>query len=210
MIFWGSKGAIDPALDLNNTSQARPWKLASLNEFRKFFKFVPQKTSEDIGPDPYVAEQLKRLYDHPDSVELYPGLVVEDAKYPATRRSGLCPGYTISRAVLSNAVALVRNGRFCTVDYTPKNLTNWGFTEADSDLTVDNGHVFYKLALRALPRLFRQNSIYAHYPLVVPEENRIILGSLNTAQYYSFEEPSAAPEMSIIESYAACKAILRN
>jgi hypothetical protein len=190
--------------------QARSWKLASLNEFRKFFKLIPHKTFEDINPDPYVAEQLKRLYDHPDFVELYPGLVVEDAKYPVTPGSGLCPGYTISRAVLSDAVALVRGDRFYTVDYTSKNLTNWGFTEADSDLTVDNGHVFYKLVLRALPGHFRQNSIYAHYPLVVPEENRIILGSLNTAQYYSFEKPCAAPEMSIIGSYAACKAILRN
>jgi linoleate 8R-lipoxygenase / 9,12-octadecadienoate 8-hydroperoxide 8R-isomerase len=190
--------------------QARSWKLASLNEFRKFFKLIPHKTFEDINPNPYVAEQLKRLYDHPDFVELYPGLVVEDAKYPVTPGSGLCPGYTISRAVLSDAVALVRGDRFYTVDYTPKNLTNWGFTEADSDLTVDNGHVFYKLVLRALPGHFRQNSIYAHYPLVVPEENRIILGSLNTAQYYSFEKPCAAPEMSIIGSYAACKAILRN
>src|SRR5271168_3424433 len=93
---------------------------------------------------------------------------------------------------------------------TPRNLTNGGFTEADSDLTVDNGHVFYKLVLRALPRHFRQDSVYAHYPLVVPEENRIILGGLNTAQYYNFEKPCAAPEMSIIESYVACKAILRN
>ena len=190
--------------------QARSWKLASLNEFRKFFKLVPHKTFEDINPDPYVAEQLKRLYDHPDFVELYPGLVVEEAKHPSTPGSGLCPGYTISRAVLSDAVALVRGDRFYTVDYTPKNLTNWGFTEADSDLNVDNGHVFYKLVLRALPRHFRQNSIYAHYPLVVPEENRVILGGLNTAQYYSFEKPCAAPEMSIVESYAACKAILRN
>jgi linoleate 8R-lipoxygenase/9,12-octadecadienoate 8-hydroperoxide 8R-isomerase len=198
------------SIEILGIVQARSWKLASLNEFRKFFKLVPHKTFEDINPDPYVAEQLKRLYDHPDFVELYPGLVVEDAKYPATPGSGLCPGYTISRAVLSDAVALVRGDRFYTVDYTPKNLTNWGFTEADSDLTVDNGHVFYKLVLRALPKHFRQNSIYAHYPLVVPEENRIILSGLNTAQYYSFEKPSAAPQMSIIQSYAACKAILRN
>jgi hypothetical protein len=190
--------------------QARAWKLASLNEFRKFFKLVPHKTFEDINPDPYVAEQLMRLYDHPDFVELYPGLVVEDAKHPATPGSGLCPGYTISRAVLSDAVALVRGDRFYTVDYTPKNLTNWGFTEADSDLTVDNGHVFYKLVLRALPTHFRQDSVYAHYPMVVPEENRRILGDLNTAQYYSFDKPCAAPEMSVVESYVACKAILRN
>jgi linoleate 8R-lipoxygenase/9,12-octadecadienoate 8-hydroperoxide 8R-isomerase len=99
---------------------------------------------------------------------------VEDAKHPTTSGSGLCLGYTISRAVLFDAVPLVRGDQFYTVDYTPKNLTYWGFTEADLDLTVDNGHVFYKLVLPALPRHFHQDSICTHYPVVVPEENRII------------------------------------
>jgi hypothetical protein len=197
-------------IEILGIMQARSWKLASLNEFRKFFKLVPHKTFEDINPDPYVAEQLKRLYDHPDFVEMYPGLVVEDAKHRVTPGSGLCPGYTISRAVLSDAVALVRGDRFYTVDYTPKNLTNWGFTEADSDLTVDNGHVFYKLVLRAFPRNFREDSIYAHYPMVIPDENQKILSALNTARYYNFEKPGARPELSIINSYAASKTILQN
>ena len=197
-------------IEILGIMQARSWKLASLNEFRKYFNLVPHKTFEDINPDPHVAEQLKRLYDHPDFVEIYPGLMVEDSKHPMTPASGLCPGYTISRAVLSDAVSLVRSDRFYTVDYTPKNLTNWGFTEANSDLMVDNGHVFYKLVLRAFPKFFRQDSVYAHYPMVTPEENQKILNSLNMAQHYSFEKPKAAPELSIIKSYAACKAILGN
>jgi hypothetical protein len=53
--------------------QARSWKLASLNEFRKFFKLVPHKTFEEINPGPYVAEQLKQLYGHLDFVEMCPG-----------------------------------------------------------------------------------------------------------------------------------------
>lgn len=32
--------------------------------------------------------------------------------------AGLCPGFTISRAILSDAVALTRGDRFLTVDYT--------------------------------------------------------------------------------------------
>lgn len=32
--------------------------------------------------------------------------------------AGLCPGYTISRAILADAVALVRGDRFLTVDFT--------------------------------------------------------------------------------------------
>ena len=91
--------------------QARSWNLASLNEFRKYFNLAPHKTFEDINPDPYVAEQLKRLYDHPDFVELYPGMAIEEAKVPMAPGSGLCTTFTISRAVLSDAVALVRGDR---------------------------------------------------------------------------------------------------
>ena len=107
--------------------QARAWNVASLNEFRKYFNLTPHQTFEDINPDPYVADQLKRLYDTPDQVELYVGLVTEAAKKPTVPGAGLTPGYTISRAVLSDAVALVRGDRFYTIDYHPKKLTNWGF-----------------------------------------------------------------------------------
>lgn len=41
--------------------------------------------------------------------------------------SGLATGHTISRAILSDAVALVRGDRFYTTDYNPTTLTNWGF-----------------------------------------------------------------------------------
>jgi len=56
-------------------------------------------------------------------------------------------------------------------DCTPRNLTKWGFNETDYDLTVDNGQVFYKLILHALPRHYEQNSAYVHLPLVRPDEN---------------------------------------
>ena len=51
--------------------QARKWQVATLNEFRKFFGLQAHKTFSDINPDPYVADTLQKLYDHPDLVELY-------------------------------------------------------------------------------------------------------------------------------------------
>ncbi len=131
--------------------QARRWNLASLNEFRQFFGLTKHTTFEDINPDKEVAAKLKNLYDHPDFVELYPGLVAEKAKPPMAPGSGLCVNYTTSRAILSDAVALVRGDRFYTVDYTPKNLTNWGFKEVQYDLNVNQGQVIYKLFLNAFP-----------------------------------------------------------
>ncbi len=170
--------------------QSRCWNLASLNEFREYFKLAPHKTFEDINPDPQIAEQLRHLYGHPNNVEIYPGIVVENAKAPKLPGSGLCTNFTISRAVLSDAVALVRGDRFYTVDYTPSNLTNWGFQEADYDLDVNYGCVFYKLVLNALPNSYAQDSIFAHYPLVVPEENRAILTKLQKASLYNFDVPT--------------------
>jgi len=106
--------------------QARSWNMASLNEFRQFSGLTKHETFEDINPDKEVAEKLRNLYDHPDLVELYPGLVAEKAKPPMSPGSGLCVNFTTSYSILADAVALVRGDRFYTVDYTPKNLTNWG------------------------------------------------------------------------------------
>lgn len=95
--------------------QARSWNVGSLNEFRKFFDLKPYERFEDINSDEEVVEALRHLYGHPDYVELYPGIVAEDAKQPMVPGVGIAPTYTISRAVLSDAVALVRGDRFYTV-----------------------------------------------------------------------------------------------
>lgn len=103
-----------------------------------------------------MADHLRELYEHPDFVELYPGLVAEEAKKPMIPGVGIAPTFTISRAVLSDAVALVRGDRFYTVrvtfspvskgcanrlkiDYHPKALTNWGYSEVQFDINVNQG-----------------------------------------------------------------------
>jgi linoleate 10R-lipoxygenase len=78
-------------------------------------------------------------YEHPDYVEMYPGMVSESAKIPMVPGVGIAPTFTISRAILSDAVALVRGDRFYTIDYNPKNLTNWGYREVQYDLAVQQG-----------------------------------------------------------------------
>ena len=42
--------------------QARAWNCGSLNEFRKFFGLKTYDTFEEINRDPYIADQLRRLY----------------------------------------------------------------------------------------------------------------------------------------------------
>ncbi|KAF1966227.1 heme peroxidase [Bimuria novae-zelandiae CBS 107.79] len=202
--------AVMRAIEVLGIEQARSWNLGSLNEFRKYFGLELHTSFDDITSDKYVAEQLKHLYDHPDKVEIYPGIVVEDAKKPMCPGSGLTPSYTVSRAVLSDAVALVRGDRFYTRDYNPRTLTNWGYAQADSDLAVDNGCVFYKLFLNAFPQHFAQNSVYAHYPLTIPSAMKTALADLDKDDLYNFDKPTFTPKPCPVTSYKTATAILND
>lgn len=114
--------------------QGRQWNCAGLNEFRKHFGLKPYERFEDINSNPQVADSLRHLYDHPDFVELYPGIVAEEDKTPMVPGVGIAPTYTISRVILSDAVCLVRGDRYYTTDYNPRSLTNWGYNEVQYDL----------------------------------------------------------------------------
>lgn len=87
-------------------------------------------------------------------------------------------------------------------------LTSRRFNEVQYDTTVDDGAVLYKLILRAFPNHFKGNSIYAHFPFVIPSENLTILKSLGRADKYSWDKPTRVPELIIVKSYAAAKKIL--
>ncbi|GAB1194551.1 hypothetical protein APSETT444_003797 [Aspergillus pseudonomiae] len=196
------------AVEILGINQARRWNVGSLNEFRKFFGLKPYETFKEINRNDEVAEALEHLYGHPDYVELYPGIVSEEAKEPMVPGVGIAPTYTISRAVLSDAVALVRGDRFYTVDYNARNLTNWGYNEVRYDLNVNQGCVFYKLATRAFPNWFKPDSIYAHYPMTIPSENRKIMKDLGRESHYSYERPSYTPPHGNLLSYPNVKLAL--
>jgi linoleate 8R-lipoxygenase/9,12-octadecadienoate 8-hydroperoxide 8R-isomerase len=198
------------AIEVLGIEQSRAWNLCSLNEFRKYFGLEPHRSFEDITSDKYVAEQLKHLYDHPDKVEIYPGIVVEDAKKAMCPGSGLAPPYTTSRAVLSDAVALVRGDRFYTLDYNPRTLTNWGYRTADYDTSVDNGCSFYKLFLNAFPQHFTKNSVYIHYPLTIPSAMKVALKDLGKDQLYDFDPPVFKPHPYPVHSYRTAVDVLKN
>ncbi|KAH0556979.1 hypothetical protein GP486_005233 [Trichoglossum hirsutum] len=198
------------AVEILGIQQARHWNTCSLNEFRKFFGLKPHETFEEINSDPYVADQLRHLYDHPDFVELYTGFIAEEAKVPMEPGVGICPTFSFGRAVLSDAICLIRGDRFLTVDYHPKNLTNFGYSEVQHDLNINQGCVFYKLMLNAFPIHFRQNSVYVHYPLTIPSENKKILTKLGRVDQYSWDKPAFIPPRSYVFSYTGAKYVLEN
>ncbi|KAK1240176.1 hypothetical protein MKX08_007618 [Trichoderma sp. CBMAI-0020] len=181
--------AVLKVVEMYGIQQGREWGLASLNELRQFFKLKPYSSFADVTTDPSIAEALEALYGHPDNIELYPGLLAEDAKKPIVPGSGLCLGFTTSFAILSDAVALVRGDRFYSVDYNPWNLTNFGFNEASSNSDVAGGGVMYKLLMRAFPGWYRANSVSALYPFTTPEGNREIFDKLGTSQDLDFNKP---------------------
>ncbi|KAI1331626.1 linoleate diol synthase [Xylariaceae sp. FL0255] len=190
--------------------QGRKWNVAGLNEFRKHFGLKPYETFEDINSDPEIAGSLQHLYGHPDFVELYPGLVAEEAKSPLVPGVGIAPTYTISRVILSDAVCLTRGDRFYTTDYNPRSLTSWGFNEVAYDLNINQGCVFYKLFIRAFPNHFKRNSVYAHYPMCVPGETKAILTNLGRVQDFDFERPSYIRPSVSVSTYGGAEHILKS
>ncbi|KAJ5748816.1 uncharacterized protein N7511_010512 [Penicillium nucicola] len=198
------------SIEILGIEASRRWNVGSLNEFRKHFGLKTYDTFEEVNSNPEIAETLRHLYDHPDYIELYTGIVSEEAKEPMIPGVGIAPTYTISRAVLSDAVALVRGDRHYTIDYNPRNLTNWGYNECRYDLNINQGCVFYKLATRAFPNHYKPDSIYAHYPMTIPSENRNIMKNLGREQDYSYDKPTFIEPRVNLVSHQSAKLLLAN
>jgi len=144
------------------------WKLCTFNEFRVFLGLKPLASFEEFNHDPKVSQKLKELYGNIDDLELYVGLVAEEPK-PAMIGAGLCPGYTISRGILGDAVALVRGDRFLTDCLDTAHLTSWGMREVTPDPENGSfGGFLTKVIERALPKAFDTKSIYVQFPFQTP------------------------------------------
>ncbi|KAF8603914.1 heme peroxidase [Ceratobasidium sp. AG-I] len=168
---------------------SRKWGVCSLNEFRKFMGLKPYDSFSEWNSDPEIATAAMRLYKHPDNIELYAGLQAEEAK-PVVDGAGLCPGYTISRAILSDAICLTRGDRYLTTDWTTNNLTCWGFDDATRDTANPSfGGMLGKLISRTLPGQFPENSSFLWFPLMTPEAMKKNFTRLGIAGDYDFSRP---------------------
>ncbi|KAH8920687.1 heme peroxidase [Atractiella rhizophila] len=198
-------------IELMSIETARKdWNVCTLNEFRKFVNLKPYTSFEEFNRDPEIVKAMAALYTHPDNIELYPGLMAEEPKETGDG-AGLCPGYTISRAILADAVALVRGDRFYTTAFNAAELTSWGFEECCTDpKTGSFGGVASKLILRNLPHNFRFNSTYALFPFTTPPTMKRTMEELKLDDRYDFSMPTKAPEWHGINSFEAVMSILNN
>lgn len=145
---------------------------------------------------------------HPQ--ELHPGLIAEQPK-PSIAGSGLAPGYTISRAILSDAVALTRGDYFFTTGYNAGALTSWGFEDVQPEPENGSyGGMLGQLLQRTFPDYYTFNSTYALYPFSVPATTYANLSKLKVAEQYDRGRPARKARQVLVTSYAACERVLKD
>ncbi|KAH7311220.1 linoleate diol synthase [Stachybotrys elegans] len=195
-------------VEMQGILQARKWGCASLNEFRQFFGLKRYEKFSDITSDEDIAYKLEKLYTDPDMVEMYPGLMVEDIKPARNPGVGICPTYTVGRAVLADAITLVRSDRFLTLDYNVANLTAWGMNEIQGDPKTLGGSMLYRLIQRGLPGWFPFNSIAIMQPMYTKKANIEIAKELGTFDQYTLDDPSPPKTPVVIKTWEGIKQVL--
>ncbi|KAG8925416.1 hypothetical protein FRC02_009696 [Tulasnella sp. 418] len=140
----------------------------------------------------------------------------EETKVPGPG-AGLCPGYTISRAILGDAVALTRGDRFLTTDFTPYNLTAWGFQDCARDTTNGAfGGALSKILFRTLPHHYDYNSVIGLFPFYTPKRMQTILQDLSVKRgnelykRYNYELPHRHPDLVSVDSWQAVDKVLKD
>ncbi|KAL4245304.1 hypothetical protein ABKN59_010400 [Abortiporus biennis] len=203
-------------VELMTIEQARSWGVCTMNEFREFLGLKKFDTFEKWNSDKEIAEAARQLYGHVDNLELYPGLQAEEI-IPLGNGSGLCAGYTITRAILGDAIALVRGDRFYTTDYTPGNLTSWGFQDCARDPNNGAfGAALPKLLMRHFPRHYPIDSAYSLFPFFTPEttkknlENLQSKGIIDNIKLYKFDRPKAQNKPKVVNTVQGVKYVLGN
>ncbi|KAJ6515136.1 linoleate diol synthase [Mycena vitilis] len=196
--------------EIMGIEQNRRWGVCSLNDFRKYLGLKTYANFREWNPDPEIADCAEMLYGNINNLELYVGLQAEEAK-PVVDGAGLCPGYTISRAILSDAIALTRGDRHFTHDYTPFNLTAWGFADCQRDPKAFGfGSTLGRLFLRTLPDQFGSNSAYAFFPLMTPTSMKGYLSKLHVLDSYDLSRPKPLPPAQTVQDYALIGDIMKD
>lgn len=190
--------------------QARKWQVSSLNEFRQFFGLKRWAEFKDINSNVEIQNILAKLYTHPDMVELYPGLMIEDMKPEMSPGCGICPTYSVGRAILSDAVTLVRSDRFNTIDYTVSNLTAWGYNEVQQDYKTLGGSMMYKLIQRGVPEWFPYNSLHVMQPMYTKKMNEKIATEIGTIKQYTKADPQPPRRKIVLTSQAGVREVLED
>jgi hypothetical protein len=91
-------------VEMLGITQSRNWRTSSLNEYCIFFGLPPHKSFKEINSDPEKAAALLHFYSHPDYLELYPGILLEDNK----KTAGWLPSLIVARGLFTDFLGVLR------------------------------------------------------------------------------------------------------
>ncbi|KAF7368716.1 hypothetical protein MVEN_00196300 [Mycena venus] len=211
-------------VEVLSIEQARRWGTCSMNDFRRFlglkrmlFAMISSITLltactayasfQEWNPDKDIHTAAVALYKDIDNLELYVGLQVEEPKKPMAG-AGLCPGYTISRSILADV-----GDRFLTVEFTPFNLTTWGYHDCQFDAQDGSyGGMLTKLLFRTLPAYYPPRSAYAHFPFLDPAYMKDYMSPELAKKYIWWRPtpPEHAEEVVVVKTLAGVRKVLNN
>ncbi|KAL1717727.1 heme peroxidase [Schizophyllum commune] len=197
-------------IEVMGIEQSREWGTCSLNEFRHFMGLKKYDSFKDWNPDPVIHKQAETLYKDINNLELHVGMQAEAIKTPGPG-AGLCPGYTISRAILGDAVALTRGDRFLTTEYTPNNLTRWGFKYSHVDPEDGSvGGILPRMLLATLPDHYPSGSAYTHFPFLEPAYIRDEMRKRGDKNFnrYTWDRPAVPAPLTVISTWAEAVEVL--
>ncbi|KAJ7833862.1 heme peroxidase [Mycena olivaceomarginata] len=172
--------------------QARQWGVCTLNEFRQYLGLRKFKSFEEWNKDEGVVVGLH-------------------CEQPIPSKSGvqLACGSTMMRAILGDTIALIWNDRYHTTDFTPRNLTAWGYHDCQNDMRNGAfGAQIPKLLMRHLPRHYSFNSVHACFPFSTPWRAEESLAAQGLAPQYTFRRLSPAPKPRILSTRTAIQYVL--
>lgn len=179
MLTWAGKANFGPrnvprslkAVEIMGILQARKWGVGTLNDFREFFGMKRHDTFESISGCVEVQNALRDLYEHPDKVELYPGVFCESDASQSADPGPSDVDSALWAAIFSDAITLVRSDRFYTVDWNTNSLTSWGMKEVTPDNDVLKSSVFHRLLQRSFPEWFPSTSVRFFHPFYTAQKN---------------------------------------
>ncbi|RHZ71228.1 hypothetical protein Glove_261g78 [Diversispora epigaea] len=182
-------------IEVYGIQSARTLGLCSLNDFRRFLKLKPYDSFEDMMGHPSdltVVNKLKSLYGNAiENVELYPGLMSEKTKPGDNIGSMLALPFTVSRAILSDAVNLVRNDRFFTDDFNQHNLAywDWNILEDQASKKLASGGIIHQLFLKHLPGIYDNKSTWTLYSFISSSKIKDHLKNRDDLEGINYNKP---------------------
>lgn len=195
---------------MNSGKYNATWDLLTGRQFLNLKPYINFNAMVDSDANPAATQAMKVLYGNPWNVELYPGLMAEAAK-PKRAGSGICLNYTTSRAILSDAVVLVRGDRYYAYA-DASSYTTWGLEAFKSDPDIAGGNMMSSLLLRHFPDHFKRNSAYAFYAFNTPPEVKENLTQFGLQTDFDFTRPATRPEelppRKEVTTYEAAEVIL--